>query len=302
LQRAKGPDENSSPIFDLAKKGLVRDLYNTDEEDKTKMTIAKLTIWRSLAVGLLVATCSSVVLAAVEFSAEMIQQGPEGQTSSGKMFVGHNRMRTEMSHQGQQIIRVTDEGRGVEWILFPEQKKYMEQKLGVPGGQESGAMSKPVEDPCGGMPGLICRKLGEEDIGGRKAVKWEMVASHQGQTMKSTQWIDKERGVPLRQEMPNGQTSELKFVGNEALGGRKVEKWEMVVTMPNQPQTRTFQWFDPELDLAIRQEFPGGIVSELTNIRVGKQPDELFNIPAGYERVSAPEGIPGGPQAKPTQH
>jgi len=109
--------------------------------------------------------------------------------------------------------------------------------------------------------------------------------------MKSTQWIDKERGVPLRQEMPNGQTTELKLVAEEDLGGRKVEKWEMVATTPNQPETRTFQWFDPELDLAIRQEFPGGMVSELTNIRVGQQPDELFKVPAGYERMSAPQGM-----------
>ena len=42
-------------------------------------------------------------------------------------------------------------------------------------------------------------------------------------------------------------------------------------------------------DLAVRQEFPGGMFSELTNIRVGKQPDELFNIPAGYERMTAPQ-------------
>jgi outer membrane lipoprotein-sorting protein len=267
------------------------------------MTIAKLTISRALAVGLLVTASSGRVLAGAEFSAEMVQHGPQGEMSSGKMFVGNKRMRTEMSHQGQQVIRITDENRGVEWVLFPEQKKYMEQKLAEPGGKAGGgAKPKPAEDPCGGMPGLTCRKLGEEDIGGRTAVKWEMVASRQGQTMKSTQWIDKERGVPLRQEMPNGQTTELKFIGKEDIGGRQVEKWEMVATMPNQPETRTFQWLDPELEMAVRQEFPGGMVSELTDIRVGKQPDELFNIPAGYERMSAPQGMPGGPQGEPAKN
>jgi hypothetical protein len=73
----------------------------------------------------------------------------------------------------------------------------------------------------------------------------------------------------------------------------------MVATMPNQPETRTFQWFDPELDLAVRQEFPGGFVSELKNVSVGKQPDHLFSIPAGYERISAPQGMPGGSQGAP---
>jgi len=230
----------------------------------------------------------------------MVQHGPQGEAPSGKMYVGDERVRTEMSHQGQQVIRVTDEKRGVEWILLPDQKQYMESKLGGPGGQRPGAKPSPDQDPCGGMPGVTCRKLGEEEIGGRTAVKWEMVASQQGQTMKSTQWIDKDRGVPLRQEMPNGQVTELKLVAEEDLDGRKVEKWEMVATMPDQPETRSFQWFDPELDLAVKQEFPGGMVSELTNIRVGKQPDELFNIPAGYERVDPSKELPGeNPGAKP---
>jgi hypothetical protein len=246
-----------------------------------------------LALGLAAVLSTGTAFAGAEFSAEMVQHGPQGKTPSGKMYVGDKRVRTEMLHQGQEIIRVTDDQRGIEWIMFPEQKKYMEHKLGGPGGQPPVAKTSPAEDPCGGMPGLTCRKIGEEEIGGRTAVKWEMIAAHQDETMKSTQWIDKERGVPLRQEMPNGQATELRFIAEEEIEGRKVEKWEMVATMPNQPETRTFQWFDSELDLAVRQEFPGGMVSELTNIRVGKQPDELFNVPAGYERVDPSQGMPG---------
>lgn len=258
------------------------------------MRQAKLRNWMAPALGLAAAASAGVVLAGAEFSAESVQQGPKGQVSSGKMFVGDERVRSEMSHQDQQIIRVTDEKRGVEWILIPDQKKYMERKLAGPDSQSPGAGSSSADDPCGGMPGLTCTKLGEEDVGGRTAVKWEITASHQGQSTTSTQWIDKARGVPLRQEMPNGQTVELKFIAEEDLGGRKVEKWEMVATMPGQPETRSMQWYDPELDLAVKQEFPGGMVSELTNIRVGKQPDELFNIPAGYERMTLPKGPPGG--------
>lgn len=254
----------------------------------------KLKACRTPAIGFLVAAFAGGVCAGTQFSADTVQRGPQGEMSSGKMYVGEGRVRNEMAHQGQQVIRITDESRGVEWVLFPDQKKYMEQKIAASSGQTPGAKPQPAENPCGDMPGLTCRNLGDEDVGGRAAVKWEMVASHQGQTMKSTQWIDKERGVPLRQEMPNGQTTELKFVAMVDLGGRKVEKWEMVATSPNRPEMRTFQWYDPELDLAVRQELPGGMVSELTNIRVGEQPDELFNIPAGYERIAAPQGIPEG--------
>lgn len=261
-------------------------------ECETKMKTAMLTIRHVLAIGLLAAT-SGMVLAGTEFSAETSQYGPQGTLSSGKLFVGDKRVRTELSHQGQQIIRITDEGRGVEWMLFPDRKKYMEQTLGKHGAAMPGTRPIQAKNPCAGMPGLTCRQLGEEKIGGRTAVKWEMVASHHRRTMKSTQWIDKERDVPLRQEIFDGQTTELKFVAMEELNGRRVEKWEMIATMPGRPETRTFQWFDPELELALRQEFPGGMVSELKNIRVGKQPDDLFKIPAGYERMTVPQEAPG---------
>jgi hypothetical protein len=266
-------------------------------KEDVMMKFVKYVIRRAPLAGLALALSSGAALAGAEFSAEAVQRGPGGEESTTKIFVGDKRVRTEMSHQGQEVIRITDENRGVEWILIPDQKKYMERKLGGPGGQPPGAGPSPAEDPCGGMPGLTCRNLGEEDLAGRKAVKWEIVASHQGQTMTSTQWIDKERGVPLRQEMPNGQTTELKFVAEEELEGRKVEKWEMVATMPDKPESRSYQWFDPELDLPVRQEMPGGLVSGMKNIRVGKQPDELFNVPAGYERMAAPAGMPGQPPA-----
>ncbi len=156
--------------------------------------------------------------------------------------------------------------------------------------------TRPIQakEPCGDMPGLTCRQLGEEKSGRRTAIKWEMVASHQELTMKSTQWIDKERGIPLRREMFEGQTRELKSVAMEELNRRRVEKCELVATMPGRTETRTFQWFDPELKLAVHQESPGGMVSELKNIRLSKQPGDLCKIPAGYERMTMPPGGPGG--------
>jgi hypothetical protein len=85
-----------------------------------------------------------------------------------------------------------------------------------------------------------------------------MEMTREGKTMKSTQWIDKERGVPLRQKLPNGQTVDLTYIGPDTLDGRKVEKWEMVTTVPNRPPMHAFQWYNPTLNLVIRQEFPGG--------------------------------------------
>ncbi len=263
------------------------------------MKIAKLEAWHLSAFGLLLWIWAGLVLAGAEFSAETLQKGPEGRVSTGMLYMGDNRVRTEMSHQGQRVVRIRDEDRGVEWILFPDEKTYMEQPLAGPGPKAPGARPEPAQDPCAGLPHLTCRKLGEEKIAGRTAVKWEIVAAREGDVMTSTQWIDKERGTPLRQEMPDGHRMELAFVGMENLDGRGVEKWEMIVTSPGQPERGTYQWYDPELGMVIRQEFPGGMVSEMKNVRVGQQPDELFQVPADFQRLEAPPAMPS--EGKPPQ-
>ena len=39
----------------------------------------------------------------------------------------------------------------------------------------------------------------------------------------------------------------------------------------------------------IREEQPGGFVSELRNIRMGKQPADLFTVPTDYKIMSMPQ-------------
>lgn len=237
----------------------------------------------------------------VQFAAETVQTGPQGPVSKGKMYVGKNRMRVETEQQGRQFIRIIDDDKQVEWILFPEQHSYMERRApaGTPKKAErSAGDTNPCATP---MQGMQCAKLGTETIAGRKTDKWEITLTHQGQTIKTTQWIDTERGTPLRQEMGGGQSMELKFLSSETLEGRKVEKWEVTTTAPNQAPSKSYQWYDPELRLAVRQDLPGGYVSEFKSIRVGAQPDALFSIPAGYTRIEQPAGGSGaaGPQQQP---
>jgi hypothetical protein len=149
--------------------------------------------------------------------------------------------------------------------------------------------------PCEGVPASSCRKLGDEKINGRNAAKWSVSVNQQGKTASSTQWIDRQRGILLRQEMPDGGLIEQKMVGVERLGNRNVEKWAMQVTQGKGQSQRSYSWFDPELNLAIREEYPGGYLREMRNIRVGAQDARLFTIPAGFKKVSPrqqPQGRP----------
>lgn len=235
----------------------------------------------------------------VQFSAEMVRHGPDGKTVRGRMYVGDGRTRMEMSQQGREVIRISDRGRRTEWILFPADKGYLE-RVSAPapeGAPPSDAPPSAETDPCAGMAGLICRRLGVEDVNGRPAVKWEMSMTQEGKTLTGVQWLDQERAIPLRHQMPNGQTMELKLLATETLEGRPVEKWEMTTAVPGQQPAVTFQWYDPALKLAVRDELPGGFVSELKDIRIGPQPDSLFAVPDGYTRMTPPSS--GGQPQRP---
>ncbi len=242
-------------------------------------------------LGAALAVSAQAEIAGVEFSADMVSRGPDGQVTTGKMYVGDTRMRIEMSQQGKEVVRITDQGRNMEWMLFPAEKGYMERSI-PEGAQSQSPMSTPAADanPCAGVPGLTCRKAGQESVAGRPAVKWEMTITRDGQALTGAQWIDVERGLPLKYQMPNGQAMELEMLGTETIDGRPVEKWQMTTTAPDQQPVQTFQWYDPELKLSVREEFPGGFVRELDDIQTGKQPDSLFEVPSGYTEMDAPPG------------
>jgi hypothetical protein len=243
-----------------------------------------------VALASALAATAQAEIAGVQFSADMISQGPDGRSETVKMFVGDGRMRKEMTQQDQEVVQIIDQNRGMMWVLFPARQTYLEQGGPPSEGAPVPAPTPTAEtDPCAGMPGLTCRRAGEETVGGRTAVKWEMVMTHEGQRMTGTLWVDAERAIPLKHEMSNGEKMELVMVGKETIDGRQVEKWEMTTTAPNQPPTRVLQWYDPELKLSVREEFPGGGVRELKSIRIGAQPDNLFEVPAGYTRMEAPQ-------------
>ncbi len=225
----------------------------------------------------------------VQFSAEIVTHGTDAPPMTSKMFVGDGKVRIEMTQEGQTMVRISDQRKRAEWLLFPDKQRYLERTDPAPDASTPAVTTPSAENnPCAGLPGVDCRRIGEEAVAGRPAIKWEMTVTQDGKTLTGAQWLDVQRGVPLKYQMPNGQTMELKLLGTETLAGRPVEKWEMTTVIPDQPPLQIFQWFDPELKLPVREEFPGGNVRELDKIQIGSQPDELFRVPAGYERMDMP--------------
>lgn len=242
----------------------------------------------AIGVGLL--TGVTPVSAGVQFSAETVQTTAQGQTTTGKIFVGDNRVRTEGTQNGQQFVQIADNANGVSYIVVPDQRSYMEMRVPAAAPLPQG---KPA-DPCANLQGVTCKKVGSEAIGGRAATRWEMTSSAGGQTRSMTQWIDDERGTPLRVQASDGSVNESKLLGKEQYEGRNVEKWETTMTRAGQQPAVSVQWLDPELGVPVRGKAPDGSTFELRGIRVGTQPADLFSVPAGFQKITPPQAQPGG--------
>ncbi len=223
--------------------------------------------------------------AAIEFSADTVDSHPQYGDHKGHIYVGRDRMRTDYEMNGEQIIQIIDLARQQAIVIDPARKSYMRRQAGKAG---MGAPPAPAGDmnPCANMQNLSCKDAGTEMVNGRRTHKWVITGA--GQSGSMVFWLDEQRKIPVRQEMPDGSLMEMREVGNEVVNGRKTEKWELTSHLANgQSQTST-QWYDPELNFNIREEQPGGFTRNLVNIRPGRQPDSLFSVPAGFTEQSMP--------------
>jgi hypothetical protein len=227
---------------------------------------------------------------AMEFSADLIQTIPQQGTQTGKIYVGKDQVRTEFDFNGKTMIQIIDMKNQRAIMLDPENQTYILSKAGAGNALPGDTATAADANPCAGMPGITCKKLGTEDINGRPAQKWEFENTAQADSGKMVTWLDEERKIPLRQNMPDGSSMEMQLVGREMLNGRPTEKWEMTATRPGGQSQVSYQWYDPFIKMNIREEQAGGFVREFQNIKIGKQPATLFTIPAGYKEVSMPQG------------
>ncbi|MEA1971416.1 MAG: DUF4412 domain-containing protein [Thermodesulfobacteriota bacterium] len=79
-----------------------------------------------------------------------------------------------------------------------------------------------------------------------------------------------------------------KDLGTETINGFKCRKKsvEMVVeVMGFKSKSRSVVWISKKLDMPIRTKMEDGNVTELRNIKKGRQSKKLFEIPGGYKKV-----------------
>ncbi len=220
------------------------------------------------------------------FSAEAIQSAPGMQTTRMNLYVsGDKSVRIEMSTPQGKIVQQYIASSGLMRVLYPDRKEYLEQPSPVPFVMP-GAV---VLNPCESMPDTKCVKVGEESINGQEAIHWLVTREAPNrQPFRIEQWLDKKRGVTLREQLPNGTSINASMVGNEKIDGREAERWEVKMTTADGKTQSGTRWYDIELGITIREAFPNGSVRELQNIIV-KEPDaNLFMLPKDYRKLDVP--------------
>jgi hypothetical protein len=227
--------------------------------------------------------------AMVEFSADTVESGMQGGEQTGKLYVGKDRIRTDIDINGQSLIQIIDLKAQEALMINTSEKSFLRRQAGA--GDIMPASQAEVASPCAGMQNITCEQTGKEQVFGRPAIKWELTSKAGGQAGKMIIWLDEQRGIPTRQLMPDGSSIEMRMLGPDTVGGRKAEKWELTMTGPDGKSTNSYQWYDPAIEMNIREESDNGYFRELRNIKLGKQPDSLFRVPAGYNEVTMPQGF-----------
>lgn len=171
----------------------------------------------AITVMLCVLFCAAAF--AQEFSADIVNTTREG-SFRGKIYTSKDKMRLEQ--QGNIIISRLD--RNVTWIIMPEEKVYMEQKVDP----------RNIAAVMNEAAGQVEREaLGKEEIDGRLTDKYKVTYTYGGETASMFVWTTQASNIPVKTMAVDGS-------------------WSM----------------------------------EYKNLKEGPQSADLFEIPAGYEKMS----------------
>ncbi|HPN87691.1 MAG TPA: DUF4412 domain-containing protein, partial [Smithella sp.] len=111
--------------------------------------------------------------------------------------------------------------------------------------------------------------------------------------------------MPGMADAPSTQTVEDKVkgevsrkkVGSETIDGHPATKYE-ITTEADGKTMQIHQWWATDISFPVKMAAVDGSWSmEYKDIKIGDQPDSLFEIPSGYKKMTLP-GMPGGMNIK----
>jgi outer membrane lipoprotein-sorting protein len=102
----------------------------------------------------------------------------------------------------------------------------------------------------------------------------------------------KDEQIKAADEKVKGEISR-KAVGSETVDGHPCTKYEVTAKVNDKTMT-SYQWWATDINFPIKTAaIDGSWVMEYRDIKLGSQLDSLFEVPAGYKKMTIP-GIPPG--------
>ena len=97
----------------------------------------------------------------------------------------------------------------------------------------------------------------------------------------------KKEDVPIPEEKVKGEVSR-KSVGSETIDGHPCTKYEVTAKMDDKTMT-SYQWWATDINFPVKAAAVDNSWSvEYKDIKFGPQPDNLFELPAAYQKMSIP--------------
>jgi len=214
----------------------------------------------------------------VEFSADAVINTPQQAEKQFKIYVGAQAVRREMNMNGQDVVEIVYPDQGKAILINDQMRSFKERKFPAQGKDDK-------QTPCAQISNAICENIGSENIDGIQTEKWQIISNDKGKKMRTLHWIDVKRKLAIREFFPDGSVSELKMIKKEKVNKRNTEKWERTLSRPDGKNIKSYQWYDNELKIAIKEELPNGFSRELKNVKIGKQKNKLFEMPVGYMQI-----------------
>jgi hypothetical protein len=100
----------------------------------------------------------------------------------------------------------------------------------------------------------------------------------------------------MAEEQVKGEVSRKK-VGSETVDGHPATKYEITAKADDKVM-QIYQWWATDINFPVKTAAVDGSWSmEYRDIKIGDQPDSLFEVPSGYKKMSIP-GMPAGMNIK----
>ena len=220
---------------------------------------------------------------ALQFTANAVMSTPGRADVSTYLYYSTGRIRKEFFYYGESVIQILDANKHTSLMCFTDQQLCYENKTLE---EINIGIESTITSPCEDNALLTCENQGVVEINKRKATKWKIAVKDGKKVKNYNLWIDTELNIPVKQTLLNGTSIELKWLGVEKLNNRETDKWVQHIKLANGDIQESFQWFDKELKISIRETFSNGNSQELQHIVVEKLEDKLFGMPVGFEKKS----------------